>query len=185
MRSPTRAFAAAAVLLLAAAAGRPAPAAQGLLWLHVEIENAGGEDGGLHVPAGAVGALLRMAPDAVFEDGQFHVGAEYAPALRALRAVWRQLQAAGDGEPVTAQHEDALVRVARAGERLEVHVEYGGREAQGSVPAAVVEALLSGAGDTLHIDAGLAALQALPGEVVHVTEPDRRVRIWVDDSPGG
>lgn len=185
MRSPTRAFAAAAVLLLAAAAGGPAPAAQGLLWLHVQIENAVGEDGGLHVPAAAVGALLRMAPDAVFEDGQFHVGAEYAPALRALRAVWRQLQAAGDGEPVTAQHEDALVRVARAGERLEVHVEYGAREAQGSVPAAVVEALLSGAGDTLHIDAGLAALQSLPGEVVHVTEPDRRVRIWVDDSPGG
>ena len=71
-----------------------------------------------------------------------------------------------------------------SGARLEVHVEDGDRAAQGGVPAAVAEALLSGAEDALHIDAGLAALSASPGEVVQVTESTRSVRIWIDDTPG-
>ena len=176
----------AAVLLAALAAAPAAQTGEAPLWLHVQIENAGGEDGGLHLPVAAVGALLRMAQaqGTVVENGQLRLGDEYLPALRAMRAVWQQLQAAGEGEPVAAEYESALIRVARVGERLEVHVEDGDRAAQGEVPAAVAEALLSGAGDALHIDAGLAALSALPGEVVQVTESTRNVRIWIDDRPG-
>ena len=182
----TRAFTA-ALLLAALAAAPAAQTAQAPLWLHVQIENVGGEDGGLHLPVAAVGALLQMAQAqgaAVIVDGQLRLGDEYLPALRAMRAVWRQLEAAGEGEPVTAEYESALIRVARHGERLEVHVEDGDRAAQGEVPAAVAEALLSGAEDALHIDAGLAALSALPGEVVQVTESTRSVRIWIDATPG-
>ncbi len=180
----TRALTAAALLVTLAM-----PAAQTTqtpLWLHVQIENEGGEDGGLHLPVAAVGALLQMAQaqGTVIENGQLRLGDEYLPALRAMRAVWQQLQAAGEGEPVTAEYEGALVRVARLGARLEVHVEDGDRAAQGGVPAAVAEALLSGAEDALHIDAGLAALSASPGEVVQVTESTRSVRIWIDDTPG-
>ena len=65
-----------------------------------------------------------------------------------------------------------------------MHVEDGDRAAHGEVPAAVAEALLSGAEDALHIDAGLAALSALPGETVQVTESTRSVRIWIDATPG-
>lgn len=176
-----------ALLLVALTAAPAAQTAQAPLWLHVQIENAGGEDGGLHLPVAAVGALLQMAQaqGTVIENGQLRLGEEYLPALRAMRAVWQQLQAAaGEGEPVTAEYESALVRVARVGGRLEVHVEDGDRAAQGEVPAAVAEALLSGADDALHIDAGLAALSALPGEVVQVTESTRSVRIWIDETPG-
>ena len=176
-----------AAVLLVAPAAPTAQTGQAPLWLHVQIENAGGEDGGLHLPVAAVGALLQMAQaqgTAVIENGQLRLGDEYLPALRAMRAVWQQLEAAGEGEPVTAEYESALIRVARVGERLEVYVEDGDRAAQGEVPAAVAEALLSGAEDALHIDAGLAALSALPGETVQVTESTRSVRIWIDDTPG-
>lgn len=177
----------AALLLAVLAAAPAAQTAQAPLWLHVQIENEAGEDGGLHLPVAAVGALLQMAQaqgTAVIENGQLRLGDEYLPALRAMRAVWRQLEVAGEGEPVTAEYESALIRVARNGQRLEVHVEDGGRAAQGEVPAAVAEALLSGAEDALHIDAGLAALSALPGETVQVTESTRSVRIWIDATPG-
>ena len=176
----------AALLLVALAAAPAAQTGQAPLWLHVQIENEGGEDGGLHLPVAAVGALLQMAQaqGSVIENGQLRLGDEYLPALRAMRVVWQLLQAAGEGEPVTAEYESALIRVARNGERLEVHVEDGDRAAQGEVPAAVAEALLSGAEDALHIDAGLAALSARPGEVVQVTESTRSVRIWIDDTPG-
>ncbi len=173
-----------AALPAAAPAGQAGPAP---LWLHVQIENAGGEDGGLHLPVAAVGALLQMAQaqGTVIENGQLRLGDEYLPPLRAMRTVWHQLQAAGEGEPVSAEYEGALVRVARSGGRLELHVEDGDRAARGEVPAAVAEALLSGAEDALDIAAGLAALSALPGEVVQITESTiRRVRIWIDDTPG-
>ncbi len=176
-----------AALLLVTLAAPAAQTGQAPLWLHVQIENEGGEDGGLHLPVAAVGALLQMAQaqgGVAIENGQLRLGDEYLPALRAMRAVWQQLQAAGEGEPVTAEYETALIRVARVGERLEVHVEDGDRAAQGEVPAAVAEALLSGAEDALHIDAGLAALSALRGEAVQVTESTRSVRIWIDETPG-
>ena len=184
--TPSTRLLAAALLLAALAAAPAAQTGEAPLWLHVQIENAGGEDGGLHLPVAAVGALLQMAQaqGTVIENGQLRLGDEYLPALRAMRAVWQQLQTAGEGEPVAAEYESALIRVARVGERLEVHVEDGDRAAQGEVPAAVAEALLSGAEDALHIDAGLAALSALPGEAVQVTESTRSVRIWIDDRPG-
>jgi hypothetical protein len=180
----TRALTAAALLVTLTTPA--AQTGQAPLWLHVQIENEGGEDGGLHLPVAAVGALLQMAQaqGTMIENGQLRLGDEYLPALHAMRAVWQQLEAAGEGETVSAEYEGALIRVARVGERLEVHVEDGDRAAQGEVPAAVAEALLSGAEDALHIDAGLAALSALRGEAVQVTESNRSVRIWIDETPG-
>ncbi len=180
----TRALTAAALLVTLTTPA--AQTGQAPLWLHVQIENEGGEDGGLHLPVAAVGALLQMAQaqGTMIENGQLRLGDEYLPALRAMRTVWQQLEAAGEGEPVTGEYEGALVRVARVGERLEVHVEDGGRAAQGEIPAAVAGALLSGAEDALHMDAALAALSTLRGEIVQVTESNRSVRIWIDETPG-
>lgn len=174
----TRAVAA-AVFAAAVAAATPA-AQEPSLWLHVRVEADGGETGGLDLPVGTVSALLGMTPDATIEDGQLQVDDEYRAALNVLRLAWEQLRAAGDGEPIAFRREDALVRAARVGSRVELFVEDGGRTAEGDLPAAVVDALLSGDGQALNIDAALEALSARPGESIRVTEPDRRIRIWVD-----
>lgn len=174
----TRAVAAAA---FAAAAAAATPAAQEpSLWLHVRVEADGGETGGLDLPVGTASALLGMTPNATIENGQLQVDDEYRAALNVLRLAWEQLRAADDGEPITFRREDALVRAARVGSRVELFVEDGGRTAEGDLPAVVVDALLSGDGQALNVDAALEALSARPGESIRVTEPDRRIRIWVD-----
>ena len=56
-------------------------------------------------------------------------------------------------------------------------------EVQIRVPVNVVDALLSGAGDTLDVRAAIQELSALRGEMVQVIQPDARIRVWIDESP--
>ena len=56
-------------------------------------------------------------------------------------------------------------------------------EVQIRVPVTVVDALLSGAGDTLDVRAAIQELSALRGEMVQVIQPDARIRVWIDESP--
>lgn len=56
-------------------------------------------------------------------------------------------------------------------------------EVQVRVPVSVVDALLSGAGETLDVRAAIQQLSALRGEMVQVIHPDARIRVWIDESP--
>ena len=49
------------------------------------------------------------------------------------------------------------------------------------VPVSLVDALLSGEGDTVNIRAAVAELQKKRGDIVTVTEPDTTVRVWIDN----
>jgi hypothetical protein len=64
------------------------------------------------------------------------------------------------------------VRVKNTGSREEVHVD---------VPVAVVDALLSGEGESLNVKAGVAALRALRGDIVRVNDKETSVRVWIDE----
>lgn len=56
-------------------------------------------------------------------------------------------------------------------------------EVQVRVPMSVVDALLSGTGETLDVRAAIQELAALRGEMVQVDHPDGRIRVWIDESP--
>ena len=56
-------------------------------------------------------------------------------------------------------------------------------EVQIRVPVRVVDALLSGAGETLDVRAAIQELASLRGEMVQVIQPDTRIRVWIDESP--
>lgn len=56
-------------------------------------------------------------------------------------------------------------------------------EVQIRVPVSVVDALLSGTGETLDVRGAIQELSALRGEMVQVIQPDARIRIWIDESP--
>ena len=56
-------------------------------------------------------------------------------------------------------------------------------EVQVRVPVSVVDALLSGAGETLDVRAAIQELSALRGEMVQVVHPEGRIRVWIDESP--
>ena len=56
-------------------------------------------------------------------------------------------------------------------------------EVQIRVPVSVVDALLSGAGETLDVRGAIQELSALRGEMVQIIQPDARIRVWIDESP--
>ena len=56
-------------------------------------------------------------------------------------------------------------------------------EVQVRVPVSVVDALLSGAGETLDVRSAIQELSALRGEMVQVVHPEGRIRVWIDESP--
>ena len=56
-------------------------------------------------------------------------------------------------------------------------------EVQVRVPVSVVDALLSGAGETLDLRAAIQELSSLRGEMVQVNHPEGSIRVWIDESP--
>ena len=151
-------------------------------WLHVQVqgEGADGQNVGINLPLRAVGALLQMAPDTVISEGQLRIG-QHGLAVSDIRQMWQELRNAGDTEFVTAQQGDQMVRVARVGERIIVRIEEDDRTVRADLPVAVVDALLSGDGETLNITAALEELSTLRGDIINVTEEKRQIRVWIDD----
>ena len=49
------------------------------------------------------------------------------------------------------------------------------------VPVSLVDALLSGEGESANIQAAVAELQKRRGDIVSVREEDSTVRVWIDD----
>ena len=80
------------------------------------------------------------------------------------------------------QYEGQDVRIAREGETVLVTTG-GATDVRVEIPVPVVDALLSGDGDTLNVAAAVQALSSLRGDVVRVVEVGSNIRVWVDESP--
>lgn len=151
-------------------------------FLHIQTQETGAEPVNLTLPAGAVGALLAMAPDAIAENGQIRLGSgQYLP-IEALRGLWAAVQSASG--PVSVEHEGALIRAEQTGERVAVHVERNGQTTQAELPAAVLGAALADVAGGLDIQGAVEALAAQPGADIQVTGGGRTVRVWIDSQPG-
>ena len=165
----------------------PAGAQEAQSWLHVQIEGGGDNDGNVAVnlPLQAVGAVMAMAPDDILSpDGRLVVAEEHGLSVSEIRLAWQGIKDAGDAEFVTVRHEERTVRVARAGDQIEVRVqgvEDNDETVRVDLPLALVDALLSGEGETLNVAAALDLLSTLRGDIVRVTEEERQIRVWVDD----
>ena len=171
----------------AATVGLPATQQDPEPWIHVEVTSDGGTNMNLNLPLAAVTAMLALAPETIVREGQLQLGGSTEVPVVAIRTMWQELRAAGDVEFVTIQHEDQDVRIAREGEIILVRV--SGRDGDDEadvrveIPVPVVDALLSGEGDTLNIRAAIDELSMLRGELVRVIESDNNIRIWIDESP--
>jgi hypothetical protein len=123
--------------------------------------------------------------------------------LADMRRAWKELAAVGDAELVTVESEDENVRVARKGDLVQVFVDHkprarkaeagpekagkaaaaseGAEEVRVEVPVSLVDALLSGQGDTVNIQAAISQLNKLRGDIVRVRDEETSVRVWIDD----
>ncbi len=179
--------AAAAVLGLAGAADAQDAAPQP--WIHVEVVE-GGDDArnaNVNLPLAAAEVLASMIPPERIGGGEIQLtDTGVSVSIPALRKTWRQLMEAGDAEFITVRSDTDTVRVARTGNDIEVRMARGGdggETAEMRLPVAVVDALLSGDGDSLNLPAALARLGELRGDIVRVREADRRIRVWIDEIP--
>jgi hypothetical protein len=167
--------------LLAANAG-----AEGVPWLHVRVEEPGREAKvSVNLPLSVVEAALKAAPEKVASNGRIRFGDHgHDLELADLRRVWKELRDAGDAELVTVEDEGETVHVARAGSLVQIRVEKPGRREQVHVdlPVALVDALLSGEGEGVDLEAGLAQVRSLRGDIVRVKDDDSHVRVWIDEA---
>ena len=158
-------------------------------WLHVQVtgEDDGAENVAVNVPLSAAEPLLALVPHRILSDGQLSLAGREVPInVGAMRDLWRALMQVGDTEFVAVDGDDETVRIARVGDQITVQVENrdddGGSETVDvQLPIVVVDALLSGNGDTLDVRAAVGRLGELRGDIVRVTEDERRVRIWIDE----
>ena len=175
-----------AVVASAATVGRPETQQESEPWIHVVVSSDSGANMNLNLPLAAVTAMLALAPETIVQDGQLQLGGSTELPVTAIRDMWQELRAAGDVEFVTIQHEGQDVRIARAGEIILVNVSDSDGDDESvrvEIPVPVVDALLSGDGDTLNIGAAIEELSMLRGELVRVIESDNNIRIWIDESP--
>ena len=159
-------------------------------WLHVQVtaQEEGAENVAVNVPLSAAEPMLALVPHRILSDGQLSLAGRDVPInVAAMRDLWRALTEVGDTEFVTVEGDDETVRIARTGDQITVQVEERNEEGAETVnvqlPVIVVDALLSGDGDTLNVRAAVERLGELRGDIVRVTEDERRIRIWIDEVP--
>ena len=193
-----------AALLVPAVAGAQTSNA----WLHIRVEEAQ-KASKVHVnlPMSVVEAALKATPELIEEHGKVNLGGHHGMKLADFRRMWKQLAAVGDAEFVTVESEDENVRVQRKGDLVLVYVDHkpgarrrwppprsrrprprrpsarprGAEEVRVEVPVSLVDALLSGEGDEVNIQAAVAELQKRRGDIVRVHDADSNVRIWIDE----
>jgi hypothetical protein len=155
-------------------------------WIHVEITGDNGENMNLNLPLAAIEAAIALAPEAIVSDGRLKLGSENEVPVAAIRGMWQELRGVGDVEFATIQHEGKDVRIAREGDTILVNVndsDADDEEVRVEIPVPVVDALLSGEGDSLNVRAAIQELSGLRGEMVRVIESDNNIRIWIDELP--
>ncbi len=170
------------VTLLSAPVGAQEPQS----WIHVQIVGTDSADGNmaLNLPLSAVSAVVSMAPEGIIDsEGRLMAAEENGVSVGDIRQMWRGIKDGGDVELVAMQQENRTVRVSRAGDQMEVRVDNAENDetVRIDLPVVVVDALLSGDGDTLNIPAAIEQLGQLRGDVVRVTEAARQIRVWIDE----
>ncbi len=159
-------------------------------WIHVQVVDDQDADARVNVnlPLAAVEAALQLAPGAVASEGRVRLG-NNGVSVAAIREIWQAVRSAGDAQLITVEEQDKRISVARKGDLIEVIVAETDPERPNSdervraeIPVPVVDALLSGDGDTLNVRAALKELEGRRGDVVRVEDGSKRIRVWIDEA---
>lgn len=170
--------------LLVLASGLTLAAASTVPWLHVEVQEKDGTKVNVQVPLSLARLALDLAgPEANIRDGRIRINGSEIQVPQ-IRKAWLEIRDAGERELVSVVDADQDVKVARKGEHLVVEVTGKNGKDENvllTVPTRVVDALFSGEGDELDLDAALASLGAhAKGELVRVSSSGDNVRIWME-----
>lgn len=158
------------------------------LWFHVKVNETGGnqENVVVNLPISIVEAALPLIPQEAMQQGNIRIDSQEFDAVK-LRALWQQVQGSPDQTYITVKSNDESIEVAKERGYLiarTLESRQGGSKVSARIPLSVVDALLTGEGNTLNIQAALAALVAEgEGELVTVSDDKSHVRVWIDSQP--
>jgi hypothetical protein len=157
--------------------------AQSSSWLHVQA-NDGGEKASkvnVNLPLSVAKVALGMAPKQ-FTDRAVEKLNEHGVSIADIRKLWAEIKSAGNAEFVTVQEADETVRVAREGDWVRVRVDKTSEKPEHvkvDIPIGVVDALLSGDGESFNLLAAINELEGHSGDIVRVEDGDETVRVWI------
>ena len=161
-------------------------------WLHVRVSEKGDAAASVNVnlPLSAVEAVVALLPDRIMSRGRMRLHRDHELSVSDLRTLWDAVRDTEDSEFVSIDHDDGQVRVARSGDVIQIRID--GRDdddddvksVRVEIPVDVVDALLSGDGDTLNLVGALERLKERRGDLVRITDGDERVHIWIDEEQG-
>ena len=187
-------LAGAGLLALAAVYATPIAAQSPVAWLHVRVEEAKDSSKvSVNLPLSVVEAVLKASPELIERHGHIHIGDDHGLKLTDLRRVWKELAAVGDAELVSVESDEENVKVMRKGDLVLVFVDQkakigkdgekrkGAETVRVEVPTSLVDALLSGDGDEVNIQAAIGELKKRRGDIVRVQDDDSHVRVWIDE----
>lgn len=160
--------------------------AQAEPWIHVRVteHEQDGKKVSVNVPLSLAQVALEVAPRDVLEKGRLKLNQKDI-SVADIRRLWTELKASGDAEFVTVEEKDKTVRIARAGDYVRIDVRNQSEKnekVQIRMPLTVVDALLSGEGETMDIGAAITQLKGQRGEIVTVEGSESHVRIWIDEN---
>ncbi len=173
-----RSLSALAVLLLVAGTASASD-----LWLHVRVDEGGGAKVTVNLPISMVEKALPLLADHHLDHGRIHFEEHMDASLADLRELWSEVRASPDMTFVTVEEEDESVRVWKEKGYVYVRVrdDDGEETVDVQLPVQVVDALLSGEGEELNLEAAMAALvEHGEGRLVEVRDRSDHVRVWVD-----
>ena len=160
-------------------------------WIHVQVTEPGEDvtNTRVNLPLALAEVALSLVSGEVISKGQIKFD-EHEISVEDLRLLWNELKASGDAEFLTMREKDKEVRIVRQGDRIRIHVDKaaegdedaGDKQVRIEVPVTLVDALLSGPSDRLDLRAALAELTSERGDIVTVSDGEKRVRVWIDES---
>lgn len=155
-------------------------------WIHVRVDETDGAKVAINLPMSLVDVALEIGQEEGFDEDDLRLDPEGDVTIEDLRRMWAGLKDAGDAELVEVHDGDEHVRVYKRGDRVHVDVDEDGVETvRVEMPAAIVDALLSGEGDRLDLPAAARELARIGDqEVVRIDDEGTTVRIWVDRVAG-
>jgi hypothetical protein len=162
------------------------------LWLHIRVHDAGeGSKVSINLPLAVVEAAAPLIPSDASGGGARLRVEDQDLSVADLRRIWRQVQSQPDATFITVDDANGKLRVAWSGGFLLIRAADGasgggkakphGDRVEMRIPATVIDALLSGNGDSLDMGAAIRALaRSGSGDLVTVNGDNETVHLWVD-----
>ena len=159
----------------------PAGASQ---WIHVSVSNKGNdaENVRVNLPLSVAQAFLPAVEEQISAEIKNNFDGKPLP-IEEIRKAWKELSSQKNTELVAVDTKEANIRVSiEDGNVLVRTTKDSAKQINVKLPVAVVDALLSGEGDTLAITAAFEQLLKIRHlDLVQVQDEEHSVQVWIDN----